>query len=106
MSPTQRSLEKWRKLGYTVKVVERWNPYAHIRQDLWGFDLLALREDSIIGIQTTTNPHTSERVAKLLALPTTGIWLASPTRRALVEGWAKRGPQGKRKRWESTEIWL
>lgn len=106
MSPTQRSLAKWRALGYTVRVVERWNPYARQRVDLWGFDLLALSRDTVVGIQTTTGAHAAERVSKLQALPTTEIWLASPSRKALVEGWAKRGPRGKRKVWESSETWL
>ena len=42
-SPTQLSLKKLREEGYTVAVVEHWNSFARIRQDLFGFiDLLAL----------------------------------------------------------------
>ena len=36
MSPTARSLAHLRSLGYTARVVERWNPFAKIRQDLLG----------------------------------------------------------------------
>ena len=42
-SPTARSLELLRELGYTAKVVEHWNQYAKIRQDLFGVDILALK---------------------------------------------------------------
>jgi hypothetical protein len=36
MSPTQRSLAHLRRLGYQARVVERWNPFARVRQDLFG----------------------------------------------------------------------
>jgi hypothetical protein len=36
-SPTQLSLKKLREEGYTVAVVEHWNSFARIRQDLFGF---------------------------------------------------------------------
>ena len=43
-SPTQLSLKKLREEGYIVAVVEHWNSFARIRQDLFGFiDLLALK---------------------------------------------------------------
>ena len=35
-SPTQRSLKLLRDEGYTAQVVERWNPHARVRQDLFG----------------------------------------------------------------------
>jgi hypothetical protein len=44
MTPTQRSMAYLKKEGYRVAVVERWNPHARIRQDLFGvIDLLAIR---------------------------------------------------------------
>lgn len=43
MSPTARSLAHLRELGCRVKVVEKWNPFAKVRQDLFGGDLLALK---------------------------------------------------------------
>lgn len=42
MSPAQRSLAALKQLGYRAKVVEKWNPFAKIRQDLFGGDILAL----------------------------------------------------------------
>ena len=44
MSPTQRTLKRMRESGdyALVKVVERWNAFARIRQDLWNFDILGI----------------------------------------------------------------
>ena len=35
-SPTTLTLKHLREQGYTAEVVERWNPHARIRQDLFG----------------------------------------------------------------------
>lgn len=59
-SPTQRSLAHLRSLGYRVAVVERWNPHARIRQDLFGvLDLLAVRDGEILGVQTTNASYST-----------------------------------------------
>jgi hypothetical protein len=43
MSPTQRTLAECRKRGWVCQVVEKWNPHARIRQDLFGcIDIVAL----------------------------------------------------------------
>ena len=66
MSPTQRSLEYLRKAGYRVAIVERWNPYARIRQDLFGIlDLVAIRDGETLGVQTTSGGNVSARVKKI-----------------------------------------
>jgi hypothetical protein len=36
VTPTQRSLAYLRAEGWQVAIVERWNPHARIRQDLFG----------------------------------------------------------------------
>lgn len=65
-SPTARSLAALRADGWTVAVVEKWNPHARIRQDLFGFiDLLALRAGETLAIQVTSADHVSNRVAKI-----------------------------------------
>ena len=65
-SPTQRSLAHLRSQGYLVTIVERWNPHARIRQDLYGFiDLLALRGDETLAVQVTTADHVAHRLAKI-----------------------------------------
>ncbi|CAN0586163.1 unnamed protein product, partial [Ectocarpus sp. 12 AP-2014] len=44
MSPTQRSKAALQKEGWTVEVVEKWNPHVRQRKDLFGFaDLLAIK---------------------------------------------------------------
>lgn len=103
MTPTKLSLSHCRTIGGLAAVVERWNPYARIRQDLWGFiDILWIRDDSITAVQVTTRAHQADRIAKILSIPAAREWLNSPSRRIEVHGWAKVGPRGKRKRWEGT----
>jgi hypothetical protein len=53
-SPTTRSLALLREQGYTVAVVEKWNPHAKIRQDLFGFiDILAIKRGETLAVQAT-----------------------------------------------------
>jgi hypothetical protein len=99
-SPTQRTLAHLRAAGYPlVQVVERWNPYARVRQDLFGVvDVLAVGAD-IVGVQATSGSNVSKRVAKLTesaALPV----LRKAGVRVLVHGLRKvRG------RWRLREVW-
>jgi hypothetical protein len=65
MTPTQRSLKYLREQGYTVAITERWNPFARIRQDLFGFvDLLAIRKGETLAVQTTST-GVAERIKKI-----------------------------------------
>lgn len=98
-SPTQRSLAEMRKRGYPlVQVVEKWNPHAHIRQDLFGIiDVLCVGTD-IVGIQATSDSNVSSRVHKcqdseaMAHLRKAGI-------RVVVQGWKKVGH-----RWKLREV--
>lgn len=103
MSPTERSLQQARRQGYVVAIVERWNPFAKVRHDLFGFgDLLCMKAgEPLLLIQTTTTAHLSERFAKLAALPTPALWLSTGNQVELW-GWALRKPRGERKRWALT----
>lgn len=66
MSPTQRSLKYLRALGYTATVTERWNPFAKIRQDLFGIvDVLAVKRGETLAVQCTTAENVSSRVNKI-----------------------------------------
>ena len=66
LSPTQRSLQYLRNQGYTVAVVEKWNPHARIRQDLFGcIDLLAIRDGETLAIQACAGSSLSARVKKI-----------------------------------------
>jgi hypothetical protein len=80
MSPTARSLAHIKELGYTAKLVERWNHFAKIRQDLFGADLLALKSGSpVLVVQATTGSHHAARRTKLEAEGFTALWKATGT---------------------------
>lgn len=100
-SPTQRSKARMKDLGYVVEITERWNPFAKVRRDLYSFiDLLCIRADETLAVQTTSGSNVSARIAKILSLDTAREWLKSPSRKIEVHGWRKVGAKGKVKRWE------
>lgn len=98
-SPTQRSLKKLRDDGYTAAVVEHWNPFAKVRQDLFGIiDIVAIKENNTLGVQTTTYSNISARINKILLskiYPT----LKKAGWKILCHGWKKN----KSGRWEVVE---
>ena len=100
-SPTQRSKAYAESLGYQVAIVERWNPWAKVRQDLYGFiDLLCLKEGCcLIAIQATSTGNMNSRIAKIKTLPASWKWITSGNRLE-VWGWALRGKKGQRKKYE------
>lgn len=105
MTPTQLSLKKLREDGYHAQVVEKWNPFAHIRQDLFGaIDIIAVKKDQpgCLGIQTTSTPNMSARIDKSLTLPAMRAFVEAGNR-FMVWGWAKRGARGERKVWTLKE---
>lgn len=55
MSPVERTLAELRSKGIKVAVVEKWNAYSRIRQDLFGIvDILALDPArGFVGVQCT-----------------------------------------------------
>lgn len=76
MSPTQRTLKYYRDQGFLCAITEHWNPFAHIRQDLFGFiDIVAIHAGRIIGIQTTSSAHHAERRDKINSLEASKRWL-------------------------------
>jgi hypothetical protein len=88
MTPTQRSLAYLRDEGYLVAIVEHWNPFARIRQDLFGFiDLLAIRRDETLAVQVTAS-GVSSRVKKIEASPHLGR-VREAGWRLHVHGWRK-----------------
>ncbi|TKB74201.1 MAG: hypothetical protein E8D46_10140 [Nitrospira sp.] len=99
MSPTQRSLAHLKTLGYQAKVVEKWNPFAKIRQDVFGADVLALKSgEPVLVIQATTGSNHAARRVKLEEGGFIQLWHGSG---ATVEiwSWSQQGPRGKRKTW-------
>ena len=88
MTPTQRSLAYLRDEGYLVAIVEHWNPFARIRQDLFGFiDLLAIRRNETLAVQVTAS-GVSSRVKKIEASPHLGR-VREAGWRLHVHGWRK-----------------
>jgi hypothetical protein len=102
-SPTQRTLAECKKRGWIAQVVERWNPHAHVRQDLFGvIDIVAITHDGLLGIQACAGASHAARMAKCSAEPRAHAWLGAGARLE-VWSWAKRGARGKRKVWTLRE---
>lgn len=99
MSPTARTLAYLRKQGWTAGVVEKWNQYARVRQDLFGcIDIVCVDGCEIMGVQATTTSNQANRLTKSLAEPRLRAWLEAGGRFAVV-GWKK---SKKTNRWEMT----
>jgi len=99
-SPTSRSLQYLRKAGWTACVVEKWNRFAGVRQDAFGFgDILAVQKGKIALIQTTSAANVSARRKKILSLPAFARWTDAGGI-TVLHGWRKAGPRGKRKTWQ------
>jgi len=65
-TPTQRTLKWLRDQGYTAVVTERWNAFAHIRQDLFGIvDVLAVKRGETLAVQCTSDKNVASRVHKI-----------------------------------------
>jgi hypothetical protein len=100
VTPTQRSLAEMRKRGYRCAVVERWNPHARIRQDLFGVvDLLAIGNGETIAVQTTSGSNVAARVTKIAESGATPD-MRDAGWKIVVHGWRK-GANG---RWALREV--
>ena len=96
MTPTKRSLDLLREEGYKVAIVEHWNHFAQIRQDLFGFiDLLAIKPGEVLAVQVTSVSNMSSRRNKIADHENVGPVRESGIRIEL-HGWAK-GANG---RWQ------
>ena len=88
LTPTQRSLAYLREKGYHVSIVEKWNSFTKVRQDLWGWcDLLAIRRDEVLAVQVTSS-GISARVKKIEASDTVGR-VREAGIKIHVHGWRK-----------------
>jgi hypothetical protein len=88
-TPTQLSLRHLRAEGWTAEVVEKWNPHARIRNDLFGvIDIVALRDEITLGVQATSNGNVSTRVKKIADSPLLPV-VREAGWRLEVWGWAK-----------------
>ena len=91
-SPTKCSLDYLRKQGFgLVEVVERWNPFARIREDLFGFiDILAIRGNDLVAVQATSWTNVMARVKKISELESAKLFQGGISRYIEVHGWRKR----------------
>lgn len=91
LSPTSLTKRDLEADGWLVAVVERWNPHARIRQDLFGFiDLLAVRAGETLGVQATSSTNVSSRVDKIAHSPHVAA-VRDAGWRLEVWGWSKKG---------------
>ena len=89
MTPTQRTLAYLRAQGYRAAVVEKWNPHAKIRQDLFGIlDVVGISKGITIGVQCTSDSNVSARVKKIADHESTP-WLREANWQLEVHGWTK-----------------
>jgi hypothetical protein len=99
MSPTQRSLQHLRELGYRPAVVEKTIPRTFIKQDCFGVDILALKAgEPVLAIQATSGSNHAARRTKLEAEGFTALW-KSVGAALEIWSWAKQGSRGERKTW-------
>lgn len=89
-SPTVRTLKYYKDLGWPVCVTEKWNPWAGIRQDLFGFiDLVTLSATDIIAVQTTSGANHAARINKILCNVNAFHWLRAGGK-IVVMSWRKK----------------
>ena len=87
-SPTQRSLEYLRELGYHCESVEKWNSFTKQRKDLWGWcDILAIRKDEVLAVQVTASA-VADRIKKIQDSTTVAL-VRDAGIRIEVHGWRK-----------------
>ena len=101
VSPTQNTLKWMRAQGYLSAVVERWNPHARIRQDLFGIiDVLGVSDEGTLAVQSTSDSNLSARVKKMRESEHLGTLIAAGWT-VVAQGWKKKSG-----RWVSREIYL
>ncbi len=102
MSPAQLTLKHLRSQGYRAQVVEHWNQFAHIRQDLFGIiDVLGVSGSGTVAVQCTTKHNINSRIKKIADSDAIGD-LRDAGWTILVHGWHQ--PKGKGTRWQLKEV--
>lgn len=100
-SPTSRTLAYLRKLGWRAQVVERFNRFAKVRVDLFGFiDICCLgkSQKGVMAVQACAGASHAARRTKILGLQDARLWLECGNS-IYVISWAKQGARGERKTW-------
>ena len=98
LSPASRTLAQLRANGWHAVMVEHWNSFARIRQDLLGFgDILAIQPGSILLVQATTFENMKARIEKIRGLETHRKWHEAGGH---IEVWGWRRPKKGQPKWE------
>lgn len=105
-SPMQQTLRLLREQGWSCEITEHWNPFARRRVDLFDcIDVLAVKGNRLLGVQTTSGSNVAARVTKIMANPRVPLLLAAGLD-IHVHGWrkvkVKRG--GKATRWDCRAV--
>jgi hypothetical protein len=99
-SPTARTLNELRRLGYHAEVVERFNSFTKRRKDFIDcVDIIAFRADAtgVLGIQCTSASGLAARVSKILGLGEAVADFLHAGNSLQCWGWRKRArPEGRR----------
>lgn len=95
-SPTHRTKETLLEQGCKlVAIVEHWNSFAKVRQDLFGFiDILAVRNGVVVGIQATSGTNLSARLKKCREHENLPFWLDAAEFE--IWAWTVKRRKGKR----------
>jgi hypothetical protein len=95
-SPTSRTTQHCRELGFQIGIVEHWNSHVKIRQDLFGcIDMICcIPGVGLLGIQATSTSNVSSRMKKAKAEPRLRQWLESGAGFE-VWGWGKNKKTGR-----------
>jgi hypothetical protein len=102
-SPTKRSLDEMRKRCYLCHVVEKWNPFAKVRVDMFGFiDIVCVGNGETVAIQATSGDNVAARVTKIASdeLAEKVAEVRKAGWRIIVMGWRKNAA----KRWTLREV--
>ena len=97
-SPTELTLDRLRKAGWTAEVVERWVPAPHLtgggfRRDFLGcIDIVAVRRGETLAVQCTSASGHSARVKKVCKEPRMYAWLSAGNRLE-VWSWDQEAPR-------------
>lgn len=93
ISPTQLTMAWMKRRGFVAQIVERWNPFAKVRQDLFQvIDIVAVnKQGDLLGIQVTTRSNMSSRRAKVRESLGAKYWATH--NQIQVHGWQKVGPR-------------
>ena len=107
MTPTERTLKLLRERNWHYAKCEFWNPWSHIRQDLFGlFDYIALDDrQGVVGVQISSYGDIKKHITKMTANPILQEW-TNRGNRALVIGWRQPILEGKKQKWEPKEVYL